>query len=125
MLTEVPPVQLELCHRRPIASLRHHRFPVTLALPLEVTNLPAPLIRSLLPWLARDCSPKLPLAAVSPPRHGQRPLVHPCRRDAHGRVRETTLNALELSPPRLCPPPILWSPTVASPLVSGELSPRD
>jgi hypothetical protein len=111
-------VQPELRQRRPVASLRHRRCPVTPTLPLEVSNLPAHLIWSLLPWLARDCSPELPRAAVSPPRHVQHPLVLPRRRDAHGRVRQTALNAPEL-------PPSLWRPTVASPLVSGELSQRD
>jgi hypothetical protein len=62
-------------------------------------------------WLARDCSPELPHAAVSPPRCVQCPLVLPRRCDAHGRVRQTTLNALELVPkplePRRGQPPCL------------------
>jgi hypothetical protein len=64
-------MQPELCHRRPVASLRHRRCTVTPALPLEVSNLLAPLIWSLPPWLACDCSPELPRAAVSPPRSVQ------------------------------------------------------
>jgi hypothetical protein len=96
-------MQPELRHRRPVASLRHHRCPMTPALPLEVSNLPTPLIWSLLPWLARDCSSELPRAAVSLPWRVQRPLVLPRRRDAHGRVRQTTLNAPELAPKPLEP----------------------
>jgi hypothetical protein len=95
--------QSELRHRRPVASLRHRRCPVTPALPLEVSNMPAPLIRSLLPWLARDCSLELPRAAVNPPRRVQRPLVLPCRRDAHVRVCQTALNAPKLVPKPLEP----------------------
>jgi hypothetical protein len=96
-------VQPEFRHRRPVTSLRHRRCPVTLVLPLEVSNLPAPLIWQLLPWLARDCSPELPRTAISPPRLVQRPLVLPRRRDAHGRVRQTALNARELAPKPLEP----------------------
>jgi hypothetical protein len=91
-------VEPELRHRRPVASLRHRRCPMTLAFPLEVSNLPAPLIQPLLPWLARDCSPELLRATVSPPRRVQRPLVLPRRRDAPGRVRQIALNAPELVP---------------------------
>jgi hypothetical protein len=76
---------------------------VTPALPLEVSNLPTPLIRPLLPWLARDCSLELPRAAVSPLRRVQRPLVLPRQRDAHGRVRQTALNVPELVPKPLEP----------------------
>ena len=110
--------QPELRHRRPVASLRHRSYPVTPALPLEVSNLPAPLIWLLLPWLARNCSSELPRAAVSPPRRVQRPLVLPRRRDAHGRVCQTTLNT-----PELVPKPL--EPHHGQPLVSGEISPRD
>jgi hypothetical protein len=63
---------------------------------LEVSNLPTPLIRLLLPFCPRDCSPELICAAVSPPRRVQRPLVLLCQRDAHGRVHRTALNAPEL-----------------------------
>jgi hypothetical protein len=63
----------------------------------------APLIRSLLPWLARDCSLELPRAAVNPPRRVQRPLVLPRRRDAHVRVCQTALNAPKLVPKPLEP----------------------
>jgi hypothetical protein len=84
-------------------SLRHRCCIVTPALPLEVSNLPAPLIWLLLPWLARDCSPELLRAAVSPPRRVQRPLVLPRKRDAHGRVRQTALNVPELVPKPLEP----------------------
>jgi hypothetical protein len=111
-------VQPELRHRRPVASLRHRRYPMTPALPLEVSNLPAPLIWSLLPWLARDCSPELPHATVSPPCHVQRPLVLPRLCDAHDRVRQTALNT-----PELVPNPL--EPAVASTLISGEPSPWD
>jgi hypothetical protein len=51
----------------------------------------------------RDCSPELPCAAVSPPRSVQRPLVLPRRRDAHGKVCQTALNAPELTPKLLEP----------------------
>jgi hypothetical protein len=111
-------VQPELRHRRPVASQCHRRCPATPTLPLEVSNLLAPLIWSLLPWLARDCSLELPHTAISPPRRVQRPLVLPHRRNAHGRVCQTALNVPELAPS-------LWSPIVASSLVSGELSPWD
>jgi hypothetical protein len=76
---------------------------VTPTLLLEVSNLLVPLIWSLLPCLAHDCSPELPRAAVSPPRRVQRPLVLPRWRDAHGRVRQTALNAPELNPEPLVP----------------------
>jgi hypothetical protein len=95
-LTGAVLAQPELRHRRPVASLRHRRCTVTPALPLEVSNLPAPLIWSLLSWLARDCSPELLRAAVSPPRRVQHPLVLPRRSNAHGRVCQTALNAPEI-----------------------------
>jgi hypothetical protein len=103
MLTGAVLAQPELRQRRPFTSLRHRRCPVTPALPLEVSNLPMPLIRSLLPWLAHYCSLELPHAAISLPRRVQRPLVLPRRCDAHGRVRQTTLNAPELVPKPLEP----------------------
>jgi hypothetical protein len=80
-------MQSELHHCRPVKPLRLHRCFATPTLLLEVSNLPMPLIWSLLPCLARDCSTKLPRAAVSPPCRVQRPLVLLRRRDAHGRVR--------------------------------------
>jgi hypothetical protein len=82
-LTGVPPVQSELHHHRPIEPLRLRRCFATPALLLEVSNLSVPLIWPLLSCLARDCSLELPRAAVSPPRHVQRPLVLPRRREAH------------------------------------------
>jgi hypothetical protein len=98
---------------------------VTPAIPLEVSNLHVPLVRSLLPWLARDCSPELIRAAVIPPRRVQRPLVLPRRRDAHGRVRQTALNAPELVPnslePRRGQSPRLWRALAAGP--SGATAP--
>jgi hypothetical protein len=98
---------------------------VTPALPLEVSNLLAPLIRSLLHWLARDYSPELPRTAVSPPRRVQHPLVLPRRRDAHGRVRQTALNAPELAPkplePRHGQPPHLRRALATGP--SGATAP--
>jgi hypothetical protein len=96
-------VQSKLRHRRPVEPLRLRRCFATLALLLEVSNLLVPLIWSLLPCLARDCSPELPRATVSPPRRVQRPLVLLRRRDAHGRVRQTALNAPELNPEPLVP----------------------
>jgi hypothetical protein len=57
---------------------------MTPALPLEVSNLPMPLIWPLLPWLARDFSLELLRAADSLPRRVQCPLVLPRQRDAHG-----------------------------------------
>jgi hypothetical protein len=100
-LTGAVLAQSELRHHRPVASLCHRHYPVTPVLPLEVSNLPAPLIRSLLP--AHDCSPELPRAAVSLPRRVQHPLVLLHRHDAHGRVRQTALNAPELVPKPLEP----------------------
>jgi hypothetical protein len=96
-------VQPELLRRRPVASLRLRRCPVTPALPLKVSNPPAPLIWSILLCCSRDCSLELSRAAVSPPRRVQRLLVLPRRRDAHGRVRQTTLNTPELIPKPLEP----------------------
>jgi hypothetical protein len=118
-LTRAVLAQPELCHRRPVASLCHRRCPMTPALPLEVSNLPASLIRPLLPSLARDCSPELPRAAVSPPRRVQRTLVLQRRRDAHGLVRQTALNAPELVlkplEPRRGQPPCLRRALAAGP----------
>jgi hypothetical protein len=111
-------MQPELRHCSPEASLCLRRCPVTPVFPLKVSNLPAPLFPCVLPWSSRDCSLELIRAAVSPPRRGLRPLVSPCRLCAHGRVRRTTLSAPKLFPS-------LWSPVVASPLISGEFSPRD
>jgi hypothetical protein len=112
-------VQPELRHRRPVASLRHHHCPVTPTLPLEVSNLSAPLFWSFLPWLAHNCSPELPRAAVSPSRRGQHPLVPPRWRDGHGRVRQIALNAPKLNPKPLEPcrgqPPRLRRALAAGP----------
>jgi hypothetical protein len=96
-------VQSELRYCRPVEPVRLRRCLATLALLLEVSNLLVPLIWSLLPCLARDCSPQLPHTAVSPPRRVQRPLVLPRRRDAHGRVRQTALNAPKLNSETLVP----------------------
>jgi hypothetical protein len=100
---------------------------VTLALSLKVSNLPSPLIWSLLPWLARDYSLELPRAAVSPPRRVQRPLVLPRRRDAHGRVRQTTLYAPELVPkplePRRGQPPHLRRALAVGPSLAPVSAP--
>jgi hypothetical protein len=101
-LTGVVLVQPKLRHRCPIASLRHRRCPVTPSLPLEVRNLPAPLISCVLPCCSRDCSPEQSSAAVSPPLCVQRPLVLPRRREGHGRVCQTPLIA-----PRLVPEPLV------------------
>jgi hypothetical protein len=90
-------------HHRPVEPLRLRRRFATPALLLEVSNLHVPLIWSLLPCLARDCSPELLRAAVSPPRRVQRPLVLPHRHEGHGRVRQTALNAPELVPKPLEP----------------------
>jgi hypothetical protein len=73
--------------RSPVASLCLRRRPVTPALPLKVSNPPAPLIWSFLLCCSRDCSPKVSRAAISPSRRVQRLLVLPRRRDTHGRVR--------------------------------------
>jgi hypothetical protein len=54
------------------------------ALPLKVSNIPVPLLPYVMHWLASNCSPELPRAAVSPPRRVQRPLVLPRRRGALG-----------------------------------------
>jgi hypothetical protein len=70
--------------RHPVAPLCLHRCPVTPALPLKVSNMPAPLIWSLLLFCLRDCSPELSCAAVSPPHRVQRLLVLPRRCDTHG-----------------------------------------
>jgi hypothetical protein len=79
MLTGVVLAQPELHHRRPIMSMCPRRCPVPPALPLKVSNLPAPLFPCVLHWLAHICSPELPRAAVSLPRRVQRPLVLPRR----------------------------------------------
>jgi hypothetical protein len=81
-ITGDPPVQSKLHHCRPVEPLGLYRCFATPALLLEVSNLLVPLIWSLLPYLASDCSPELPRAAVSPPRRVQRPLVLPRRREA-------------------------------------------
>jgi hypothetical protein len=103
--------QPEPHRRRPVVSLCLCRCSVTPALPLKVSNPPAPLIWSLLLCCSRDCSPELSRAAVSPPRRVQRPLVLPRRREGHDRVRQTALNAPELAPkplePRCGQPPRL------------------
>jgi hypothetical protein len=83
-LTGATFAQPELRHRRPVEPLRLRRCFATPALLLEVSNLPAPMIWSLLPWLARDCSPKQSSAAVSPLRHGLRSLVPPRQCEGHG-----------------------------------------
>jgi hypothetical protein len=92
-----------------IASLHHRRCPVTPSLPLEVRNLPAPLISCVLPYCSRDCSPEQSSAAASPSFHASRPLVPPRRREGHGRVCQTPLIV-----PRLVPEPLVpcrgWSP---------------
>jgi hypothetical protein len=82
--------------RRPEVPPHLRHPPRALEFALEVSNLPAPLIRPLLPFYPRDCSPELIGAAVSPPRRVQRPLVLLRQRDAHGRVRQTALHAPEL-----------------------------
>jgi hypothetical protein len=84
VLTGVVLAQLELRHRRPVASLCLRRCPVLPALPLKVSNLLAPLFLCVLHWLLRNCSLELPRATVSPPRRVQRPLVLPRRRGALG-----------------------------------------
>jgi hypothetical protein len=53
--------------RRPEVPPHLCRPPRAPEFALEVSNLPAPLIRSLLPFCPRDCSPELIRAAVSPP----------------------------------------------------------
>jgi hypothetical protein len=83
-LTGVVLAQPELRHYRPVASLCLHRCPVPPALPLKVSNLPAPLFPCVLHWLTRNCSLELPRAAVSPPCRVQRPLVLPHRHGALG-----------------------------------------
>jgi hypothetical protein len=111
-LTEVILAQPELRHHRPVASLCLRRCPVPPAFPRKVSNLLVPLFPCVLHWLARNCSPELPRAAVSPPRRVQRPLV-PSAEFAR-------------SPwARLGQPPSLWCPAVAGLLVSGEFPPRD
>jgi hypothetical protein len=55
-----------------------------------------PLIWPLLPFCPRDCLPELIRVAFSPPRRVRHPLVLPRQHDAHGRVRQTALNAPEL-----------------------------
>jgi hypothetical protein len=55
-LTGALPMQSELCHHRPEASLRPRHCPGAPAFSLKVSNLPAPLFICLLPWSLRDCS---------------------------------------------------------------------
>jgi hypothetical protein len=106
-LTEVVLAQPELRHRCPVASLCLRRCPVPPALPLKVRNLPVPLFPCVLYWLARNCSPELPRAAVSPPRRVQRPLVLPHRRGALDGVRQIPLCAPRPIPQASGAPP--WS----------------
>jgi hypothetical protein len=101
-LTGVVLAQLELHRRCPVAFLRHRRCPVTPSLPLEVRNLPAPLISCVLPCCLRDCSPEQTSVVVTLPLCVQRPLVLPRRREGHGRVRQTPLIV-----PRLVPEPLV------------------
>jgi hypothetical protein len=70
---------------------------MTLALPLKVSNPHVPLIWSLMLCCSRDCSPELSRAAVGPPHRVQHPLVLLLRREGHGQVRQTALNAPELA----------------------------
>jgi hypothetical protein len=95
-LTGAVLTQPEPRRHRPEVPPHLHRRPRAPEFTLKVSNLPAPLIRPLLPFCPRDCSPELICAAVSPPRRVQRPLVLSHQRDAHGRVRQTALNAPEL-----------------------------
>jgi hypothetical protein len=117
--------QPEPHRRRPVISLRLRCCSVTPALPLKVSNLPVPLIWSLLLCCSRDCSPELSRTAVSPPRRMQRPLVLPRRHESHGRVRQTALNAPELAPKPLEPcrgqPPRLQRDLATEP--SGATAP--
>jgi hypothetical protein len=115
-LTEAIFAQPEPRRRRPVASLRLRRCFVTPAFPLMVSNPPVPLIWSFLLCCSRDCSPELPRAAVSLPRRGLRPLVPLRQREGHGRVCQTVLIAPGY-------PPSLWSPVMASHLVSGATGP--
>jgi hypothetical protein len=101
-LTGVVLAQPELRHRRLVTSLCLRRCPVPPALPLKVSNIPAPLFPCVLHWLARNCSPELPRATVSPPRHVQRPMVLPHRRGALGWVRQ-----IPLCVPRPTPKPLV------------------
>jgi hypothetical protein len=109
----------------PVVSLCLRHCSVTPALPLKVSNPPAPLIWSLLLCCSRDCSSELSRAAVSPPRRVQRSLVLPRQREGHGRVRQTALNAPELAPkplePRCGQPPHLRRALAAGP--SGATAP--
>jgi hypothetical protein len=95
------------------------------ALPLKVRNPPTPLIWSLLLYCSRDCSPELSRTAVSLPRRVQCLLLPPRRRDAHGRVRQTTLIVPELNPNPLVPrrgqPPRLRQALAVGP--SGATAP--
>jgi hypothetical protein len=117
-LTGVILAQSELRHlhlSRPCATVvapwLHH-------FPSRWENLPAPLISCALPCCSLDCSPEQSSTVVSPPLRVQRPPLLPRRCGALGWVRQITLKTPE-------PPPNLWSPTVASLLVSGELPPQD
>jgi hypothetical protein len=124
-LTEAVLAQPEPRRHRPVVPPHLRRPPRTPEFELEVSNLPVPLIRPLPPWLARDCLPKLRHAAVSPPRRVQRPPVLLRRRDAHGRVCQTALNAPELVPkplePRRGRSPRLWRDLAVGP--SGATAP--
>jgi hypothetical protein len=89
-------------HHRPVEPLRLRRRFATPALLLKVSNLPVPLIWLSSLYSSRDCSPEQSSAAVSPLRHGLRPLVPLRQRVGHGRVRQTALVA-----PRLVPEPLV------------------
>jgi hypothetical protein len=89
-------VQPEPRCRRSQAPSHPRRPPSPPEFALEVSNLLTPLVRLLMPFCPRDCSPELVGAAISLPRRVQRPLVLPRQREAHGQVRHTALNAPEL-----------------------------
>jgi hypothetical protein len=89
-------------HRRSIEPLRLRRCFATPAL-LEVSNLPVPLIWLSSLYSSHDCSSEQSSAAVSPLHRGLRSLVPPCRREGHGRVRQTPLIAPRLIPESLVP----------------------
>jgi hypothetical protein len=109
-----------------VASLRHHRCPVVPSLPLEVRNLPVPLISCVLRCCSRDCSPEQSSTVASPPLSAQRPLVLPRWCEGHGRVRQTPLIAPRLVPEPLVPcrgrsPRLRRAPAVGS---SGATAPK-
>jgi hypothetical protein len=97
-LTEAAFAQPEPHRRRPDVPPHFHRPPRAPEFALEVSTLPMPLFRQVLPQRPHNCSPEL----AAPPRNlfhrGLRSLAPPCQFYAHGRVRRVALNVSDPFP---------------------------